>query len=340
MKKVRIGSIGLGRLGYEHARNIASLIPEAELGALCDINEENLKKVGAELGVTALYTDFEEMCKNPDLDAIVIVSPSAFHPEQIRIALENGKHVFCEKPLGVTVEDCKKAEAAVEAHPDLKFMLGFMRRFDTSYANAKKKVENGDIGRIIMIRGYTIDPISSIKGTIAYGPHSGGGFLDMAVHDIDLIRWFTGSEPERLWAIGGCYEFEEFASWNDGDNISCMMQLEDGTMGYIFAGRTAPHGSHVETEIIGTRGTIRIAPVPTPDYITLYDNNGVRQECYQDFMSRWQQAYINEISEFCRCILEDRTPPVSVYDGTACTNIAYHCKESFEAGGQLLTVKE
>ncbi len=338
MKKIKIGSVGLGRLGYEHAKNIASLIPEAELLALCDVAEDNLKKVAAELGVPNTYTDFEEMCKNPDLDAIVIVSPSAFHPEQIRIALENGKHVFSEKPLGVTVEECKKAEAAVEAHPDQKFMLGFMRRFDPSYINAKQRIDRGDIGRIIMIRGYSIDPRSTIEGTIAFGPHSGGQFLDMAVHDIDLIRWFSGSEPDRLWAIGGCYEFEEFASWNDGDNVSCTMQLKDDTMAFLFAGRAAPHGSHVETEIIGTKGTIRISAIPTPDLVQLYDEHGVRQECYQDFMTRWHQAYINEISEFCRCIMEDRTPPIGVYDGTECTRIAYRCKESFENGGQLLSM--
>ncbi|NLJ95452.1 MAG: Gfo/Idh/MocA family oxidoreductase [Clostridiaceae bacterium] len=338
MKKVRIGSVGLGRLGYEHAKNIASMIPNAELGALCDVDEANLKKVANELGVSNIYIDFEKMCRRPDLDAIVIVSPSSLHPEQIKIAMENGKHVFCEKPLGVTVEACKDAEATVEAHPDLKFMLGFMRRFDPSYMNAKKRIENGDLGRIILIRGYSVDPISSIENTIAYGPHSGGQFLDMAVHDIDLIRWLTGSEPDRIWALGGCYEFEEFASWNDGDNVSCTMQLKDDTMAFIFAGRAAPHGSHVETEIIGTKGAIRISPVPTPDLNVYYDEHGVRQEAYQDFMMRWQQAYINEITEFCDCIIEDRTPPVSVYDGTATTRIAYRCKESFESGSKLLSM--
>lgn len=340
MKKIKIGSVGLGRLGYEHAKNIATRIPEAELYALCDVVEDNLKKVGAELAVPNLYTDFEEMCKNPDIDAIVIVSPSPLHPEQIRIAMENGKHVFCEKPLGVDVASCKEAEAAVEAHPDLKFMLGFMRRFDPSYMNAKARIERGDIGRIIMIRCYSIDPKNSIQGTIAYGPHSGGAFLDLCVHDIDLIRWFSGSEPVRLWALGGCYEFEEFKGWNDGDNVSCTMQLKDETMAFIYGGRAAPHGSHVETEIIGTNGTIRISATPSPDLVQLYDEHGVREECYQDFMSRWRQAYMNEISYFCQCLLEDRTPSVSVYDGTNCSRIAYRCKESFENGGQLLSVDE
>ncbi len=335
MNKLRIGSVGLGRLGYEHAFNMAKLIPDCELVALCDIAEDHLKAVAKELDVPNVYTDFEEMCKNPDIDAITIVSPSALHPEQIRIAMDYGKHVFYEKPLGSTIEACKTAESAVEEHPDLIFMLGFMRRFDPSYLDAKARIDRGEIGRIILVRSYTQDPISTIEGTLKFAPHSGGQFLDMCVHDIDLVRWFSGAQPERVWGIGGCFEFEEYRQWNDGDNVSIMLQCDDETMAFMFAGRAAAHGSNVETEIIGTRGALRIAAVPSPNLLEIFDEYGVRKECYQDFVSRWHQAYINEIEEFCRCILDKRHPEVTVYDGTATSRIAYRCKESFEIGEML-----
>lgn len=141
-------------------------------------------------------------------------------------------------------------------------MLGFMRRFDPSYRYAKRKIVSGEIGRIILVRSYSQDPEKFIDGAIAYAGHSGGEFLDMAVHDIDLARWFTGSEPETVYAIGGCYAHEEFARYNDGDNVSALLKFKDTTMVFLFAGRTAPHGYNVETEIIGTKGILRIGSVP------------------------------------------------------------------------------
>ena len=208
MKKVKIGSVGLGRLGYEHARNLATLIPGCELAALCDVAEEQAKKVAEELGVPNVYTDFEEMCKNPELDAIAIVTPSFLHTAQIATAMKYGKHVFCEKPLGTDVAQCKEAEKVIEQYPDLIFQLGFMRRFDKSYAEAKKKVDAGVIGKVVLVRSYTQDPRSMIESTLKFAPHSGGQFLDMCVHDIDLIRWFTGANVKNVWGLGGVFEFD------------------------------------------------------------------------------------------------------------------------------------
>lgn len=151
MEKVRIGAIGLGRLGYAHAKNIAFRIPGAELTALCDMNEDKLNQVCDEWKVPYRYTDFEEMINNDDLDAVVITSPSHLHTKQIALALDKGLHVFSEKPLGTSVEECKIAEEAVEAHPNKVFMLGFMRRYDPSYAYAKKMVDSGEIGRPILL---------------------------------------------------------------------------------------------------------------------------------------------------------------------------------------------
>ncbi len=329
MKKLKIGIIGVGRLGYEHACNIANRVPGSELVAICDGNIDRAKEVGEELGVSAIYTDPAEMCANPEVEAVAIVTNTASHVDMIKIAMDAGKHVFCEKPLAETVEKCKEAEKIVEAHPDLIFMLGFMRRYDHSYQVAKKKMENGDIGDVILVRCYSQDPISIIKGTLEYAPRSGGQFIDMSIHDIDLIRWLTGSEPKNLWAIGGCYEFKQYKDWDDGDNVSCLMQCENDAMAFFFAGRAAAHGSAVETEIVGTRGTLRISAVPTDSLVEVMSEHGVCRECYQDFITRWHEAYITEMEEFCDCVANNRKASPNVYDGTKSTNIAFRCKESF-----------
>jgi myo-inositol 2-dehydrogenase/D-chiro-inositol 1-dehydrogenase len=276
------------------------------------------------------------MIASRDIDAVVLVSPSALHTKQIAAALAGGKHVFSEKPLGISVAECREAEAAVTAHPELVFMLGFMRRFDESYQYAYKKVAAGEIGKPVLFRSYSQDPEKFIDGAIAFAPHSGGQFLDMAVHDIDLARWFTGSEPETAYAIGGCYAHPEFGQYKDGDNVSCLMKFKNGCMVFLFAGRTAPHGYNVETEIIGTRGILRVASVPQKNLVEILDTYGVRKECSENFLERFEGAYINEIQEFVDCIISGRKPALDVHDGTRVSEIAYTCKAAFEQG-QMIT---
>lgn len=335
MKKLKIGIIGVGRLGFEHASNLAFRIPGAELVAICDANLARAKEVGAELGVSAVYDDPKALCENPEVEAVAIITNTASHVEMIRIAMDAGKHVFCEKPLADTVEKCKEAEKIIESHPELNFMLGFMRRYDNSYKLAKQKIDNGDIGDIILVRCYSQDPIAIIEGTLEYAPRSGGQFIDMSIHDIDLIRWITSSEPKSMWAIGGCYEFKQYKDWDDGDNVGCLMQCENDAMAFFFAGRAAAHGSHVETEIIGTRGTLRISGIPTNSMVEVMSEHGVCRECYQDFISRWHEAYITEMEEFCACVEEKRRATPNVYDGTKSTNIAFECKRSFLSGEKI-----
>ncbi|AEF84999.1 inositol 2-dehydrogenase [Treponema primitia ZAS-2] len=332
MDKVRIGSVGLGRLGLQHAENIAGRIQNAELVALCDVDKPKLEETAKRLAVRHQFTSFEELIACKDVDAVVLVSPSALHTKQIAAALNAGKHVFSEKPLGVNVAECKEAEKAVEAHPDKVFMLGFMRRFDESYKYAHDKVAAGEIGKPVLFRSYSQDPEKFIQGAIAFAPHSGGQFLDMAVHDIDLARWFTGSEPETVYAIGGCYAHPEFAASKDGDNVSCLMKFKNDCMVFLFAGRTAPHGYNVETEIIGTKGTLRIASVPQKNLVEVLDSHGVRKECSENFLERFDTAYVNEVQEFVNCIFNKRKPAVTVYDGTRVSEIAYTCKNAFETG--------
>lgn len=332
MKEIKIGIVGVGRLGYEHACNIATRVPGLKLEAICDGFEKRAKEVAEELGVEKVYTDMNDMCKDPDVEAVAIVTNTTMHLDMIRIAMENGKHVFCEKPLAETEEKCREAEAIIKAHPELTFMLGFMRRFDKSYMAAKKKIENGDIGDVVMVRCNSQDPVSVIDGIIAYGPTSGGEFLDMSIHDIDLVRWFTGAEPKRVWSIGEAYAYKEFESWNDGDNVSCQIQCDNGMMATLFAGRTAAHGSHVETEIIGTKGALRIAAVPHNSLLEVMNNDGVLKECFQDFLSRWHDAFVTEMEYFRDCLKNGEHPYPDVNDGVRSTMVAVRCTDSFKSG--------
>lgn len=329
MEKVKVGIVGLGRLGIEHAKNLAFKIPNADLVAVCSVVKEEVEKVQSEWGIPYGYTDFNQMIANKELDAIAVLSPSPYHVEQIISALDAGLHVFVDKPLGVNVEECKQAEKAVEAHPDKVFMIGFMRRYDPSYAYAKEQIKKGKIGTPFLIRCASIDPENTIKDAIRFGATSGGLFIDITVHDIDLARWFLDQEVSQIYAIGGSYVHEEFGAYGDGDNVCALMKFKNNTMAMFHTGRNAAHGYHVETEIVGTKGTLRIAAEPRKNLCTIYDENGVVNECSQNFQERFAEAYRLEMQEFIDCIIEGRKPDITVYDGTKNTEIAFAATKAF-----------
>ena len=217
MEKIKVGIAGLGRLGKIHAANIAFKIPNAQLTAACSIVSAELEYAKTNLGVTDVYTDYREMIEQADIDAVAIVTTSSEHCWQIEAALDAGKHVFTDKPLGVDVAQCRLAEAAVERHPDKVFFIGFMRRYDPSYAYAKQKIDAGAIGTPYMVKATGVDPESLVEGSIKFAETSGGIFIDMAVHDIDLMRWFLGSEPVQVHAMGTTFKHPGFTAVGDDE---------------------------------------------------------------------------------------------------------------------------
>ncbi|MBQ6207057.1 MAG: Gfo/Idh/MocA family oxidoreductase [Oscillospiraceae bacterium] len=332
MKKIRVGIAGLGRLGKVHAANIAYKIPNAELTAACSIVPAELDYAKSTLGVADVYADYREMLSKAAIDAVAIVTTSSEHCWQIEAALDAGKHVFSEKPLGVDVAQCKQAEAAVERHPDLTFMLGFMRRYDKSYAYAKRKIDAGVIGTPYLVKATGVDPEALVEGAIRFAKTSGGIFLDMAIHDIDLCRWFLGSEATEVYALGATFKHPEFKDAGDDETGVAVYKFANGGMAMVHVGRTAPYGYHVETEIIGTEGSIRISAIPEKNQAQLYVTGGVVTECVGSFPERFQDAYLTEMEEFIDCVITGRKPGVSVYDGTNSTAIGYATTEAWKTG--------
>lgn len=332
MNKVKVGIAGLGRLGKVHASNLAFKIPNAQLTAACSIVPAELDYAKNVLGVSDVYSDYQEMIAKADIDAVAIVTTSGEHCWQIEAALDAGKHVFSDKPLGVTVEECRLAEKAVERHPELAFFLGFMRRYDPSYAYAKKKIEEGAIGTPYMVKATGIDPEQLVEGAIKFAATSGGIFIDMAIHDIDLMRWFLGADPVEVYAAGSTFKHPEFKAENDDETGVAMYKCANGAIGFVHVGRTAPHGYHVETEIIGTEGSLRISPVPAKNLCMIYNKEGVVQECVSGFPERFDESYHLEMESFIDCVQKGVKPEVTVYDGTKSTQIGFATTESYRKG--------
>ena len=329
MRQLKLAVIGLGRLGRFHAATIGYRLPHVSLSAVCSLVSEELKTAKQLYPETKTFVDFNQVLEE-SLDGIILSTPSHLHCQQIEDALHAGLHVFCEKPLGVDLEECERIGSIAKDFPEKVVMLGFMRRYDPSYQYAYEAIQKGWIGRPILYRGYSVDPLSQIEGALAYAPHSAGQFLDMAVHDIDLSRWLLGAEPKTVYAVGGCFAYEEFAKYQDGDHVAALLQFENAAMAFLYAGRTAPHGYNVETEIVGTKKTLRIGSVPQQNFVEILDHHGVRKLCSQDFIERFNQAYVAELQEFVDCIREDRKPDITLKDGIEATRIALACTTSFQ----------
>lgn len=332
MRKIKMGIAGIGRLGKTHAHNLAFKIPNAELVAACSIVESELDYARSELNIQQCYGDFQAMVREADIEAVAIISSSGEHCWQIEAALAAGLHVYTEKPLGITIEQCLNAKQAVDNHPDRIFMIGFQRRYDPSYAYARQKIAEGLIGTPYLVRATSIDPEKTIDIAIKYGATSGGIFLDMTIHDIDLARWYLESEPIEIYTIGGCYLHEEFAGYRDADNACTLMKFKNGTMATFYSGRDALHGYHVEMEIVGTRGTLRIGTVPQKNLVMVFNEHGAVTECVPYFPERFAEAYLLEMQEFIDCIEQNRKPGVTVDDGLKNTQIAHAATRSFRTG--------
>lgn len=338
---IKVGLVGLGRLGKTHADNVANRVPGVILSAVCSLVEEELNYAKNEWGIENIFQSYEEMVDSGLIEAVVIVSPSGFHTKQVRYAMKAGLHVFTEKPLGVDEKDIEDTIKVINNYPEQIFHLGFMRRYDSSYIYAKQLLDSGEIGEITLIRCYGIDPSSGMESFVnfARNANSGGLFLDMAIHDIDLIRWFTNKEPKKVWAIGKNAAYPELDDLDELETGAALMQLEDNVMALLVAGRNAAHGYHVETEIITTNGMLRIGSAPEKNLVTVFNNNGVIRPTSQNFPERFREAFVNELIEFANCIKESRQPEISAEDGLRSTTIALACQESFNKN-QIIDFKE
>lgn len=330
MTKVNAGIVGLGRLGKEYARNLNFKIRSANLVAACSIVPEELDFAKKELGLTNLYSDYDEMLKQKDLDVVFIISSTNKHAEQMIKGLKAGLHVFSEKPLAITYEECTQVEAVAARFPKKLAVVGFVRRFDPSYRYAKEKIDAGAIGKPYLVRSQTVDKDTIAEWQIQYVKNSGGIFHDFNVHDIDLARWFLGAEIQTVWSIGGAYKYPAFAKAGDADSVISTCSFEDGTMAVINACRTAMVGHDTYTEIVGTLGTLRIGRPAHLNRVEIYDQYGARQECLETFWDRFKEAFLLMATDFIQCIVEERQPEITLTDARRATEVAIAFTTSFE----------
>ena len=331
MHKVGVGVVGLGRIGRLHAEILKLKVSNAELVAVSDVIESIARSVGERLSVK-WYIEYERMLRDPKVEAIIISTPTFLHKDMIIKAAEEGKHIFVEKPLTVTTQEAKEVISAIRKY-GVKLQVGYNRRFDYAYQKAKSDVDKGKIGRPIAFISIARDP-GAPPGWAADPKLSGGIFLDMLSHDFDMARWVISSEIAEVYVIGGNYIFEEIKKKGDLDVVSIVFKFENGVQGLIHGARKFPYGYELRTEVYGDEGVIYVGS----NIDNMYARGGKEGLIYHGapwFEKRFYEAYVNELNEFIKAILEDKEPPVTAIDGLRVVEIAEACWKSVKEGKKI-----
>ncbi len=335
-KKLRIGIIGAGRIGKLHANNLVSRVKDAELVAVSDVYEPAAKDLVEKLGIANYYSDYHKILEDPTIEAVFICSSTDTHSPISIEAARAGKHIFCEKPIDhdldkikVVLEEVKKA--------GVKYQVGFNRRFDRNFSHVHDVVKNGGIGDVQIVKVTSRDPEAP---PLSYVKVSGGIFVDMTIHDFDMVRYLSGSEVTEVSAFGACLVNPEIAAAGDVDTCIITLRFANGALGVIDNSRQAVYGYDQRIEVFGSKGCIT-ADNETPNNTTYYTADGVMKEKpLWFFLERYNDAFIAEENAFVEACLNNTDTAVGAFDGLQPVLIAIAAKESCEKGGIPVKVNQ
>ena len=327
MARLPIALLGAGRLGAAHARTLASL-PEARLAVVADPRPEG-RALGERYDARTV-ADPHDAIADPSVQAVVIVTPTATHAELIAAAAQAGKAIFCEKPVALDVPSTERALEMVR-QTGVPLQIGFQRRFDSGFAEAKRRIAAGELGKLHLFRAVSHDPYPPSREYIL---GCGGQFVDMSIHDIDVARFLTGSEVRRVSATGATLgaQAQDFRDANDWDTTVMNVEFESGALGSIVNSRQAGYGYDIHTEVLGDRGGLKVGyERQTP--ITRYDREGAHHDYVPYFPQRFAQAYQSELAAFVEAVQTGAPVTPTGADGLAALKVALAATESARNGG-------
>lgn len=332
MSKIGIGVIGLGRMGRVYANFVAGQLNDAELVAVSDPQPSVLAQYA---GITAVE-DYTALLADPRVHAVIVTTPTHTHREVVIAAAQAGKHIFCEKPTALTLRETDEMITAVD-RAGVLMQIGFMRRFDRAYSEAKRQIDAGVIGTPVMVRSIGRDPH---RTSLEYANPavSGGLIVDMGIHDFDVVRWLTGDEIQRVYAETAALVYPELTTVGDVDNAQITLRLNSGALGNIEVSRTAKYGYDIRGEVVGTEGALQIGYLQETAVLTL-TQAGVRHDVVPHFPERFGPAYTAQIAAFVACVRDDKPPAVTAQDARAALQAALAATRS-QHSGQVVTVAD
>lgn len=315
MDKVNLCLIGTGRAGMIHGRNFAGGIKNGRLIALCDPSVQALDKAQEELDCPYVYTDYHEVMDNPEIDAVIIVTPTVYHKEIALAAAKAGKHILCEKPLAMNEAECLEMIQAAEEN-QVKLQVGFMRRFDESFQEAKRLIDENTIGEVVLVKSLTHGP-SEPKPWMFNISQSNGPIGEVNSHDFDTLRWLSGSEIDTIYAAGGNFRSPEVRDEYPDyyDTVTMSLTFADGKLGMIDGAQYVQYGYDARVEILGTKGSILIGDQSKQRITVATSEGNILKPAMHSWTYLFKDAYVAEDQAFVDCILQDTVPLVTGEDG-------------------------
>ncbi len=313
MTKLRVGIIGAGRAGALHARNLMR-VSDADVVSVIDPNLETANALAAELG--ALAAPSLGRALEQGLDAVVISTPTFTHRDLVVDSCEAGLHVFCEKPLGLTVEEC---DAMIDAADAARVMIqvGFVRRFQPEMVEAKARIDSGEIGDVSFIRSVTRGP--GLPPDWANNIEASNGMLaEVNSHDFDCVRWMTGDDYHRVYAEVSNRKGEALGVPypNFYDNVIVNFKMEEGVIGSIDGVCPCEYGYDARVEIVGTKGLLIVGDVQGMPLLSATNRDtGAVRPIHKTWPDRFAGSYLAEIEAFVVACLGGSQVGANAHDG-------------------------
>jgi myo-inositol 2-dehydrogenase/D-chiro-inositol 1-dehydrogenase len=310
---MRVAQLGAGRIGAMHAKTLAYRLAPGEL-VLADLDAERARTVAEAVGAEA--ADVEAAIGGAD--ALVIAASSTAHPELIRAGIGRGIPVFCEKPLATTLEETERLVDEIE-DSHIRFQLGFQRRFDAAYVEARRRLVAGELGMVYLVRMVASDHAPPPE---AYIPTSGKVFRDSSIHDFDVIRWMTGSEVESVYADGDARGFEMLSRHDDVGTVAVVLRMRNGILGVLGGGRHNPRGYDIRMELVGSEDSVVMGLTDRTPILPLDAGTPAIRAGWDSFLDRFEQAYRDELLAFIQVARGEAASACTARDGLEAMRIA------------------
>ncbi|NIK61958.1 Gfo/Idh/MocA family oxidoreductase [Kribbella shirazensis] len=319
---MRIGLVGVGRIGAFHAATLKGL-PAVDQVVVADADPSRAEVVAKDLGI-AFAPDVPALLAS-GLDGLVIAAATSAHAELIAAGVSAGVPTFCEKPVALDLAETEQVLALVEAS-SVPVHIGFQRRFDAGYQAARSAVESGELGFVHHIRANTNDAAPPHR---EYIPQSGGFFRDCTVHDFDIVRYVTGREVVSVYATGANRGEAFFGEYGDVDSAAALLTLDDNTFVAVSGTRYNGAGHDVRMELHGSLGSLAVGlDAHTALRSAERDVSFPDGRPHMTFMDRFQPAYVAELTAFTEVAAGTREVPCTVRDALAAFRIADACELS------------
>ena len=323
---IRIGIVGAGRIGLVHAESVTYHIPEAQVVMVTDVVLDNAKRLAERFGVPKYSADYMDLINDPDIDAVLVCSPTPTHADISIAAMKAGKHVFCEKPVHTSLEKIKEV-AQVAKETGRKLQIGFNRRFDHNHKAVQRAVKEGKLGNVEIIKITSRDPEPPSP---EYAASSGGLYIDMLIHDFDMAMFLAGSDVKEVYAMGTSLVDKRIGEAGDVDTAIVTLTFENGALGVIDNSRRAAYGYDQRVEVFGSLG-MAADENDGDSTVKISTAAGVVGEKPQFFfLERYMASFTDEMKQFIEAITKDTEVPVGIHAGLMSVVLAKAAKKSLD----------